>query len=51
MPKLKIYTDENVDVRVSEGLRLRGIKAVSAIEKGLIGISDIEKSNRISIKI
>ncbi|KAF0143464.1 MAG: hypothetical protein FD156_2645 [Nitrospirae bacterium] len=42
MPKLKIYTDENVDVRVSEGLRLRGIKAVSAIEKGLIGISDIK---------
>lgn len=42
MAKLKIYTDENVDVCVAEGLRRRGIKAFSAIEKGMVGIADIE---------
>lgn len=42
MARLKIYTDENVDVRIAEGLRKRGIKAFSAIEKGLKGISDME---------
>ncbi|MDI6889477.1 MAG: DUF5615 family PIN-like protein [Thermodesulfovibrionales bacterium] len=42
MARLKIYTDENVDIRVSEGLRRRGIKAFSAIEKGMVGASDIE---------
>ena len=42
MARLKIYTDENVDVRVAEGLRNRGIKAFSAVEKGLTGVSDIE---------
>ena len=41
MARLKIYTDENVDVRVAEGLRNRGIKAFSAVEKGLTGVSDI----------
>jgi predicted nuclease of predicted toxin-antitoxin system len=42
LAKLKIYIDENVDVRVAEGLRRRGIKAFSAIEKGKTGISDME---------
>lgn len=42
MAKLKIYTDENVDIRVVEGLRKRGIKAFSAVEKGMVGVSDIE---------
>lgn len=42
MARLKIYTDENVDVRVAEGLRKRGIKAFSAVEKGLMGVSDME---------
>lgn len=42
MAKLKIYTDENVDIRIAEGLRRRGIKVISAIEKGMIGASDIE---------
>ena len=42
MAKLKIYTDENVDIRVIEGLRRRGVKAVSAIEKKMIGVPDIE---------
>ena len=42
MARLKIYTDENVDVRVAAGLRNRTIKAFSAVEKGLTGVSDIE---------
>ena len=42
MAKLKIYTDENVDVRIAEGLKRRGIKAFSAHEKDMIGSADIE---------
>ncbi len=42
MARLKIYTDENVDIRIAEGLRKRGIKSFSAIEKGLTGATDIE---------
>lgn len=42
MAGLKIYTDENVDVRTAEGLKKRGINAFSAIEKEMTGISDIE---------
>lgn len=42
MARLKIYTDENVDIRIAEGLRKRGIKAFSAAEKGLQGVPDIE---------
>lgn len=40
MAKLKIYIDENVDIRVAEGLRRRGIRAFSAIEKAMIGATD-----------
>ncbi len=43
MENLKIYTDENVDVRVAEGLRKRGITAFSAQEKGMIGATDVEQ--------
>ena len=42
MARLKIYTDENVDVRVAEGLKKRGIKAWSALEKSMSGAEDIE---------
>ena len=42
MAGLKIYTDENVDVRIVEGLRKRGINAFSAIEKGMIGVADAD---------
>ena len=42
MARLKIYTDENVDVRIAEGLRMRGIKAFSAIEKGMTGKTENE---------
>jgi len=40
--KLRIYTDENVDVHVAEGLRRRGVVAFSALEKKMIGASDLE---------
>ena len=42
MARLKIYTDENVDVRVSEGLKRHSIKTFSAVEKGMIGATDRE---------
>ena len=42
MAKLRIYTDENVDIRIIEGLRRRGIKAFSAIEKRMTGATDLE---------
>jgi len=42
LARLKIYTDENVDVRVAEGLKKRGIKAWSALEKSMSGAEDIE---------
>ena len=40
MARLKIYTDGNVDVRVAEGLRRRGIEAVSVYHEGKTGVSD-----------
>lgn len=40
MGKLRIYTDENVDVRIVEGLCRRGIDAFSAREKGALGFKD-----------
>jgi hypothetical protein len=40
--KLIIYTDENVDVRLSEGLKKRGITSFSAIKKGMSGSTDIQ---------
>jgi hypothetical protein len=38
--RLKIYTDENVDVRIAEGLRRRKIDAFSARGKGALGFTD-----------
>src|SRR5262245_18340811 len=40
LARLKIYTDENVDVRVAEGLRRRGVEAVAVYDEGKIGLSD-----------
>lgn len=42
MGRLRIYTDENVDVRIAEGLRRRGIDAFCAREKKGLGITDEE---------
>jgi predicted nuclease of predicted toxin-antitoxin system len=44
--KLRIYTDENVDVRIAEGLRRRGIDAFSAREKGALGFDDTQHFKR-----
>ena len=40
MARLKIYTDENVDVRVAEGLRQRGVVASTAYDQHNAGIPD-----------
>ena len=40
MGKLRIYTDENVDVRIVEGLRRREVDAFSARQRGALGIND-----------
>ena len=42
MAGLKIYADENVDARIPDGLKRRGVKAFSAVEKGIIGATDRE---------
>jgi len=42
LAKLKIYTDENVDVRISEGLKKRGISSFSATKKGISGSTDLQ---------
>jgi len=41
--RLRIYTDENVDVAVAEGLRRRGVEAWSARDVGNLGLSDEEQ--------
>ncbi len=46
MAKLRIYTDENVDVRVAEGLRRRGINAFSARERRSLGAKDEQHFER-----
>lgn len=43
MGKLRIYTDENVDIRIAVGLRKRGIEVFSAMEEGMTGASDLEQ--------
>ena len=40
MARLKIYTDENVDVRVAVGLRRRGVEAISVYDEDKGGVSD-----------
>ncbi|MEX0804881.1 MAG: DUF5615 family PIN-like protein [Candidatus Binatia bacterium] len=40
MARLRIYTDENVDVRVADGLRRRGVEAVSVYDESNVGLSD-----------
>jgi hypothetical protein len=44
--KLRIYTDENVDVRIAESLCRRGIDAFSAREKGALGFDDTQHFER-----
>lgn len=40
MPPLRLYLDENVDRRVADGLRRRGVEALTAVEEGTLGSSD-----------
>lgn len=40
MARLRIYTDENVDVRVAEGLRRLGVDATTVYEEGKTGLND-----------
>ena len=43
MGRLKLYIDENVDVRIVEGLRKRGMDTFYAVEESSIGIPDEEQ--------
>jgi len=40
---LVFYTNESVSVTVSEGLKRRGVKAISARDAGNLGLSDEEQ--------
>jgi predicted nuclease of predicted toxin-antitoxin system len=43
MGKIKIYTNESVDVAIPEGLKRRGVDAFSARDKGNLGLTDQEQ--------
>jgi hypothetical protein len=40
VPGLRFYLDENVDVRIADALRRRGVHASTAGEAGMLGASD-----------
>ena len=40
MPGLRFYLDENVDVRIADGLRRRGVGASTAHDAGMLGATD-----------
>lgn len=43
MGKIRIYTNESVDVAIAEGLKRRGVDAFSARDKGNLGWRDEEQ--------
>jgi predicted nuclease of predicted toxin-antitoxin system len=43
MDKIRIYTDESVNIAVVEGLKRRGIDAFSARDMGNLGLTDQEQ--------
>jgi len=43
MGKIRIYTDESVNIAVVEGLKRRGIDAFSARDMGNLGLTDQEQ--------
>lgn len=43
MAKLAFYTNESVNVAVTEGLKRRGIKAISTRDANNLGLSDKEQ--------
>jgi hypothetical protein len=40
LARLRIYTDENVDVRVAEGLGRLGVNATTVYDEGKTGLND-----------
>ncbi|MEO8603551.1 MAG: DUF5615 family PIN-like protein [bacterium] len=40
MAGLRLYLDENVDVRIAAGLALHGVEAISARDAGMLGATD-----------
>ena len=54
MTEIKIYSDEDVNIAITEGLKRRGIKAYSCQEARNIGLTDEEQikyasSNKLTI--
>ena len=45
MSKIAFYTNESVNVAISDGLKRRGIKILSARDAGNLGLSDEEQLN------
>lgn len=43
MGKIRIYTDESVDIAIAEGLKRRGVDAFSARDAGNLGLTDQEQ--------
>ena len=43
MGKIKIYTDESVDVAIAEGLKRRGVDALSSRDTRNLGLTDEEQ--------
>lgn len=43
MTEIKVYSDEDVNIAITEGLKRRGIKAYSCQEAGNIGLTDEEQ--------
>jgi len=45
MGKVRIYTNESVDVAIADGLKRRGVDAFSARDAGNLGLTDEEQLN------
>ncbi len=43
MGKIRVYTNESVDVAIADGLRRRGVDAFSARDRGNLGFTDEEQ--------
>ncbi|MBW2026318.1 MAG: hypothetical protein JRI90_13220 [Deltaproteobacteria bacterium] len=43
MGKIRIYTNESVNVAIAEGLKRRGVDAFSARDTGRLGLTDEEQ--------
>lgn len=43
MGKIRIYTDESVNVSISEDLKRRGVEAFSVRDAGNLGLTDEEQ--------